>query len=425
MDRHPHFLLLALLVGCGEADRDPSTVDNDGDGYSENQGDCDDQDASVFPDADELCDGIDNDCDRGVDEPGAVDGAAYYLDEDGDGYGWSGNATTGCVPLSGYVNNQLDCDDGDGAVNPSAVERCDGIDNDCDELVDEDNAVDADTWYRDADGDGYGDPDRSQDACDRPSGYVSNDDDCDDSTSEASPGSDEVCDGIDNDCDGWVDASGELEETTGEFGAPEWIVESDYFLGNAFEAVEDVQLERVSIFMQPDSSGSGDFQIYEYNGYSAFDRIASDTLYFSQDDVYGWYDSGSLDVVLEAGQFYVIGFGTDGDDHFLAAQDHPDLIRSAGLQVLGWVFDMHEGTPSSLPGEFFDDYLINMQVWTGLARDEDLDADLDGWTPFCGDCDDSDPDSFPGAEEICGDGIDQDCDGQDLVCSLRNDTGTW
>jgi len=82
------------------------------------------------------------------------------------------------------------------------VEVCDGLDNDCDGQVD--NGV-KQTFYADNDNDGYGNPDLSTLACSAPSGYVSNDDDCDDSRNYIYPGALEVCDGLDNDCDGSVD----------------------------------------------------------------------------------------------------------------------------------------------------------------------------------------------------------------------------
>ena len=88
-------VLSIILVGC-ETDPivfGPSTVieetglqDRDNDGYDETI-DCNDQNPSVHPDADEICDNIDNDCDDETDEPGAIDGDPYYVDGDGDSYG--------------------------------------------------------------------------------------------------------------------------------------------------------------------------------------------------------------------------------------------------------------------------------------------------------------------------------------------------
>ncbi len=152
---------------------------------------------------------------QGVSDAGDVDGDGYddvivghgaqetgtahvhhgYADADGDGY-----AAT------------VDCDDGDGAVRPGAEERCNEVDDDCDGGVDVD-AADAPTWYADADGDGYTDPDGAQAACDQPDGYTtaSAEADCDDDDPDAWPGAEDVAgDGVDQDCHG-ADAPGAKE----------------------------------------------------------------------------------------------------------------------------------------------------------------------------------------------------------------------
>jgi hypothetical protein len=95
----------------------------------------------------------------------------------------------------------LECD-----ATPGQPEEevCDGVDNDCNGSVDDD-PVDEQEWYADADGDGYGDSEEMVMACDQPDGYVDNADDCDDDDEAINPDADEVCDGIDNNCDGHID----------------------------------------------------------------------------------------------------------------------------------------------------------------------------------------------------------------------------
>ncbi len=96
-----------------------------------------------------------------------------------------------------------DCDDGDPLVNPDAVEVCDGADNNCDGNIDVNEAVDATPWYKDGDGDGYGDPAGGIATCSQPPGFVPDGTDCDDANPATNPGAPEVCnDGSDNNCNG-------------------------------------------------------------------------------------------------------------------------------------------------------------------------------------------------------------------------------
>lgn len=106
----------------------------------------------------------------------------YFYDLEGDGYGADLlSPVEGCEPPgTDYVENDLDCDDFDFAINPEATEVCDGLDNNCNDQTDEEGGLT--TWYRDSDGDGRGSPSVIKSACSAPAGYVSNSDDCDDST---------------------------------------------------------------------------------------------------------------------------------------------------------------------------------------------------------------------------------------------------
>ena len=142
-------MLLFLTLGCSPGtktvsvddflDEGISFYDNDGDGYTSNtEGtgeDCDDSDPLIAPNAVEICDGIDNNCDGAVDE--GVENT-YYLDSDGDGFGTEVDSVEACNAPEAYVPLSNDCDDENPDRYPGAVEVCDEVDNNCDGSIDED-----------------------------------------------------------------------------------------------------------------------------------------------------------------------------------------------------------------------------------------------------------------------------------------------
>ncbi len=161
----------------------PASYDFDRDGFTTCGGDCNDRDAAIHPGATEVADGNDTDCNGLVD-----DGTSGY-DDDGDGY---------CDDLGVCSDPTLlprDCNDGDAAVNPGAVEiPGDGIDNNCDGQVD--------GGTLDFDGDGY-----TADATPP---------DCDPSDPTVYPGAPELPDGRDNDCDNLADEGTLLYDDDGD-----------------------------------------------------------------------------------------------------------------------------------------------------------------------------------------------------------------
>ena len=237
-----------LLQGPSDPIEDTGIQDVDGDGYDETV-DCNDFNRNIYPGAEEVCDNQDNDCNDLVDD-NPVDGTLYYPDRDGDGYGEESAGAVTCSQPSGFVDAAGDCDDSnplthadaeeicdgedndcdeefdeatdadndgfdtvcggdcndeDPEVNPGADETCDGIDNNCIDGIDEPAALDAGTYYSDADADGFGDASTGQTSCEQPSGTVTDDSDCNDSSNAAYPGAIEVFDGLDNDCSGSTD----------------------------------------------------------------------------------------------------------------------------------------------------------------------------------------------------------------------------
>ncbi|MFH1468109.1 MAG: putative metal-binding motif-containing protein, partial [Pseudomonadota bacterium] len=168
--------LLALAPACS---LDLSTIDADLDGYG-TLVDCDDADPAIHPDAPEVCNGHDDDCDGEVDED-ALGAPPYFADRDVDGYGTPPGLGWACTPPPGRVANVLDCDDGDPGVHPGVSEVCNGLDDDCDGEVDDGPGRDRLPWYPDEDGDGFGDPAVISWSCTaRTWGWVRDGTDCDD-----------------------------------------------------------------------------------------------------------------------------------------------------------------------------------------------------------------------------------------------------
>jgi len=132
-----------LLLGCFVSDAEwLAAVDRDQDGHISDAldggTDCDDGNATVNPDAEEVCDGLDNDCDGGTDEFDAIDATTWYADGDSDGAGDAAQSIAACQAPTGYVDNAGDCDDSTSAVGPEVDEICrNGVDDDCDGSTDE------------------------------------------------------------------------------------------------------------------------------------------------------------------------------------------------------------------------------------------------------------------------------------------------
>ncbi len=201
---------LLLVCGCGGADLKTATpalgsadtgiatsVDADGDGVPFGE-DCDDAEASVFPGAAERCNGRDDDCDDEVDEGVLL---TYYWDEDGDGYGVEPVAA--CTPPEGAAEQDGDCDDSRADAFPGAAEQCNGMDEDCDDVVD--NGV-LTSVYVDADRDGWGQAGTLYLDCVGAEGTATQPGDCDDADPFVHPGMPiDACDGVDTDCDGDID----------------------------------------------------------------------------------------------------------------------------------------------------------------------------------------------------------------------------
>jgi hypothetical protein len=235
------FVVFLMHIACTDSDKttdsldtnemvdsnDSGLVDEDGDGLSVEEGDCDDNNAMIP--GPELCDGADNDCDGDIDESDAEDATIWYEDSDGDGFGQTNSSQVSCTQPDGFVSSSDDCDDEDASISPNTTELWyDGIDSNCDGFSDYDQdgdgqdsdqygGIDCDDlsstvyvgateiWYDgiDSDCDDVSDYDQDGDGQDSDQyGGM----DCDDLSSTVYVGATEIWyDGIDSDCDGLSD----------------------------------------------------------------------------------------------------------------------------------------------------------------------------------------------------------------------------
>ena len=167
-------------------------------GYVSNSDDCNDSDKNIHPDATETCNGKDDNCNNETDEDLPI--ITYCQDLDADSYGNPNKKQQACKQPSGYIENCDDCNDSNKNIHPGVTETCNGEDDNCNNETDE--GLPVITYCQDLDGDNYGNPNRKQQACKQPTGYVENCDDCNDSDINVHPGATETCNGKDDNCDG-------------------------------------------------------------------------------------------------------------------------------------------------------------------------------------------------------------------------------
>jgi len=382
------------------------------DSYVANASDCDDNDGGIYPGASEVCDDVDQDCDSDIDE-GVL--TTYFADSDSDGYGDPAETEEACSTPANYTLDNTDCDDGTGAANPGESESCDSIDNDCDAVVDEDGAVDADTWYYDSDSDGYGDAAISDVACDQPASFVASSTDCDDGAGAVNPGATESCNEIDDDCDTSTD-----EGVTDTFYAD---FDSDDF-GDAAETTEACEAPANYVedasdcddsngATNPDATEVCDSQDNDCD--SGVDEDATDdATWYADGDEDGYGDVG--DTIESCAQpLGYVSSSTDCDDD--EAGINPGASESCDDVDEDCDGDIDEGV---LTTYFADD---DSDGFGDAADTEEACSLPSGFAANDDDCNDGSDSINPDADETC-DNVDNDCDVSVDEASAV-DAGTW
>ncbi len=384
----------------GFGDGTPLSACEAPDDYTTVSGDCDDTDHSVFPEAPEVCNRVDDDCDGSIDEDV---GEVRWVDGDGDGYGDPLTEQVACADELGLVDNPDDCDDTDNATNPAADEVCDEADNDCDGVVDDGVTT---TWFADVDEDGYGDATLPVAACAQPTGYAATGDDCADADATIHPDAPETCDGVDQDCDGVAD--------DGATDMAAWYADND---GDGHGA------GTATVSCSPPAGYVGSADDCDDTNAAAAPGLA-ERCNGVDDDCDGSVDEASAtDAATWYGDADGDGFGAasfvavscDAPVGYVATADDCDDLDA----------NVYPGAPETCDGVDED---CDGAVDDGAVDPSDWYADADGdtygdaatgvsaceapamYVADATDCDDAAAGTHPGARETC-DGVDEDCDG--------------
>ena len=422
---------------------------------------CDAVPGPANPGGEIACNGLDDDCDGDVDE-GSGNTITYYRDADGDGYGIAADTQSGsdCFPISGYATTSGDCDDTDPLINPGAQERCNGKDDDCNGVIDDNatNPLPQHIFYRDADNDTYGNLNVTTQACAAPPGYTDNNSDidpegvfdCNDNITSINPGGTEVCNGIDDNCNGQTDEG--LTYTTYYRDA-----DNDGY-GNPAVTTQTCTGSAPTGYVANSSDCNDSF----------FDATLPGTVYYQDfdGDTYGnpamstfaCAPSGNYDVTntldcddtdnqaypgvaercngkddncngqTDEGVLITYYFDGDGDGYGLTAVTTQACTAPTGYAANSG--DCNDADNRTNPGakeicNEIDDN-CNGQTDEFLIISYYLDADGDGYgtgtastgcsvpagyASASGDCNDANAKVNPGAFEITGNGIDDDCNG--------------
>ena len=381
---------------------------------SQKPGDCNDGNENSYPGAPETCGDGDTNCDGKVappNTPGCID---FFFDGDKDGFGIATDKKCLCAEDTPWSATEAgDCNDENKAIKPGASELCDTIDNDCDTSVDEPGALDCETYYKDADKDGFGDAGDTSCQCGPQGSYTTLvPGDCNDGNDFISPNAKEKCDGFDNDCDKEIDEKDAegcaiyyLDEDQDKFGtsdfqclckktAPYTATEQ----GDCDDELEEVAPGKPEL--------CEDLTDNDCNGFIDEEGAENCTTYFLDSDEDGYGVTSEAKCLCGPTGSFTAALGGD-------CKDNDKLVSPKAGEVCD------NGVDNNCNQEVDEEDAADCQVYY-----EDLDKD--GWglegskkclcapaLPYLaskfGDCKDSSEDINPDVAEACGDNVDNNC----------------
>ena len=300
----------------------------------------------------------------------------------------------------GY-NVDEDCDDNNSQINPGAVEICDGSDNNCDGEIDEGVT---EVFFGDGDLDGFGNPEVTIDACEAPTGFVSSGTDCDDNNSDTYPGAVEICDEEDNNCDGSIDEGiGQIFyiDADGDGFGSEEIEACDLRIGLSAASGD---CDDTNSTIAPGAQEECDEVDNDCDG--SIDEGVTTTFYLDSDeDGYG--------ALSQPGEYCSppVGYVDNSTD----CNDVDSLIFPGAIELC-------DSEDNDCDGDIDEEGSENIVTWYA-DLDGDGYGDADSSQESCSqptnyvldasDCNDSNNEVSPAESEICNNGKDDNCDGQE------------
>ena len=389
-------------------------------------GDCNDANDAVHPEAVEVCNGIDDNCDETIDPAGAPNCVDYHIDGDGDGFG-VGEGVCLCAPAGLFTSAKAgDCNDESAGINPNATELCNGIDDNCDDVVDPPLVPGCVSYFADKDEDGWGNSAVKSCVCEAVAPFTADKGgDCNDLDGEVHPAADEVCNDLDDNCDGKIDPSGAGGCTLYFFDA-----DSD---GVGFTPVSACLCSPTETFSTEEFGDCNDQDNAVYPGAAEMCNDHDDDCDFQVDEDYPkkgllcdgedpdlckngtstcTVDGGGLECVNEEVTKAELCNGVDDDCDGKIDEDFPDGDQDGFADCLDQdddgdgIYDLLDNCPVAANADQADQDADG----AGDACDDDIDGDGTGNDD---DCAPIDPAIHPLAEELCN-GVDDNCqDGTD------------